>query len=360
MRTVRQSPSSMVIYAAASMLMLWLGQYLISPPAYKDVPDLVKIANFAQSFEPAIYYSEHGNAQIEELHDTGIAVWDLGESVRGSNMTSAPVIVRQLDQLSGSIETLAMELTHFFVNVDADIDGILLVMEWAQRELEAIPSAAPTRLSSVAANAQSLIARTGLATDRLTFLGQTHDQRARRTLDKLFHEFLDVLEESIRDELNAAVKLFGLFEAIDRQFQDLRRSTVREEDHLDREEQDFLGSLWTKLIGINAGRLRKFQKNKDLLASIRDRTTRNKSTLKEHNQRLLVLKSNLETLRRRLVSPLVRDANSTQSIPQQIKGLNDVYTSLRSIRDHQKRKVMELSFGVRRRNDATRRIESGL
>lgn len=349
----------MIAYTISSVLVMWLCQYLISPPSYQDIPDLVKIANFAQSFEPAIYYSEHGNAQIEELHDTGMAVWDLGESVRGSNMTSAPVIVRQLDGLSGSIETLAMELTQFFVNVDADIDGILLVMEWAQRELEALPTEAHTRLSSVAANAQSLVARVGLPTQGLMVFGQTHDQRARRTLDKLFHEFLDVLEESIRDELSAAVKLFGLFEAIDRQFQDLRRSTVREEDQLDQEEQDFLGSLWTRLIGVNAGRLRKFQRNKDLLASVRDRTTRNKSTLKEHNQRLLILKSNLETLRRRLISPLVRDANSTQSVPQQIQGLNDVYVSLRKMRDDQKRKVMELSFGARRRNVATRSIEAG-
>jgi hypothetical protein len=50
-------------------------------------------------------------------------VWDLGESVRGSNLTSAAIIVKELDELSDSLKTLAIELTKFFANVDGDIDG---------------------------------------------------------------------------------------------------------------------------------------------------------------------------------------------------------------------------------------------
>lgn len=51
-----------------------------------------------------------------------MAVWDLGETVRYSNMTSAPIIVKELDNLSESMKTLAIELTRFFANVDGDID----------------------------------------------------------------------------------------------------------------------------------------------------------------------------------------------------------------------------------------------
>lgn len=90
------------------------------------VPDLVKVAGLARSFEPLIYYSENGVAQVGDLQATSVAVWDLGESVRSSNMTSAAIIVKELDELSDSLKTLAIELTKFFANVDGDIDGYAL------------------------------------------------------------------------------------------------------------------------------------------------------------------------------------------------------------------------------------------
>ena len=37
-------------------------------------------------------------------------------------MTSSSIIVRELDDLSESLKTLAIELTRFFANVDGDID----------------------------------------------------------------------------------------------------------------------------------------------------------------------------------------------------------------------------------------------
>ncbi len=96
---------------------------LFQPAGLRPVPDLVKVAGIARSFEPLIYYSENGVAQVGDLQATGVAVWDLGESVRSSNMTSAPIITKELDELSESLKTLAVELTKFFANVDGDIDG---------------------------------------------------------------------------------------------------------------------------------------------------------------------------------------------------------------------------------------------
>lgn len=96
---------------------------LFQPASMSPVPDLVKVAGVARSFEPLIYYSENGIQQVGDLQATGVAVWDLGESVRSSNLTSAPIIVKELDELSESLKTLAIELTKFFANVDGDIDG---------------------------------------------------------------------------------------------------------------------------------------------------------------------------------------------------------------------------------------------
>ena len=122
---------------------------MFMPSIPSAIPDLVKLSSFARSFEPLIHYSENGVQQIGTLQETGVAVWDLSESVRGTNMTSAPIIVRQLDELSESLKSLSLELTRFFANVDADVDSILLVMDWAKRELETLSSQPPSSLPSI-------------------------------------------------------------------------------------------------------------------------------------------------------------------------------------------------------------------
>jgi hypothetical protein len=98
-------------------------QSLFQPGTPPPVPDLVKVAGLAKAFEPLIYYSENGIQQVGDLQATGVAVWDLAESVRSTNMTSAPIIVKELDDLSESLKTLSIELTKFFANVDGDVDG---------------------------------------------------------------------------------------------------------------------------------------------------------------------------------------------------------------------------------------------
>ena len=116
-----------------SILLLFLSitfmRALFLPSVPQAIPDLVKLSGFARSFEPLIYYSENGVQQIGTLQETGVAVWDLSESVRGTNMTSAPIIVRQLDELSESLKSLSLELTRFLANVDSDIDSIFIAMQ---------------------------------------------------------------------------------------------------------------------------------------------------------------------------------------------------------------------------------------
>lgn len=347
---VTKSSYNTFFYTLSTLILYWTFANLLSTPVNGPSPDLIKVAGLAKSFEPVIYYSEHGHAQIEQLQETGVAVWDLGESVRSTNMTSAPLIVNQLDDLSDSLKTLAVELTRFFAGVDADVDSILLVMEWAQRELTTISSEPPSTISSVWSNTHSILTRAGLLTEgklAQTLLGQTYQQRTKATLERTFHEFLSVLEESINNELTYSIQLFQLFEAIDKQFLNLQRTVIREQDQQERMENDFLGSLWTKVVGVNASKLRKYEKNKDLLRSVRDRTVGNKRVLVDHNQRLLQLKSNLEILRRKLVSPLVRSSNSTTlSVDEQIKGLEGTYQQLKGSREVQKRKMMELVYGA--------------
>jgi hypothetical protein len=359
------------------------------PSGPPTMPNLVKLCAFARNFEPLIHYSENGVQHINNLQETGIAVWDLGESVRGSNMTSAPIIVTQLDELSESLKTLSLELTRFFSNVDSDIDSILLVMDWVRRELTVIHSQPPSSLPSVVidnihnmlsqvvslehGNVQTIdgeASTTGsqfpgsptlLGTVVTTVFGATSAQRTRAALTRTFTEFLNVLEESINSQLTHSTALVGLFESIDRQFLNLQRVVVRESDTQEREEGEMLSSLWTRVLGPNAALVRKYEKNRKLLADVRRRTVNNKHQLMDHQARLLNLKVNLETLRRKLVSPLVRQKNDSfmsissaidttnsvlGAIEGQIEGVEDTYEFLRGRRETQKAKYMDMVYGA--------------
>ncbi|KKK25711.1 hypothetical protein P175DRAFT_0534014 [Aspergillus ochraceoroseus IBT 24754] len=389
---ITSSKSNTTLSVLIVLMSITFMRALFMPGIPQAIPDLVKLSSFARSFEPLIYYSENGVQQIGTLQETGVAVWDLSESVRGTNMTSAPIIVRQLDELSESLKSLSLELTRFFANVDSDVDSILIVMDWAKRELETLSSQPPSTLPSIMFdNLHEMLSRLGnlervtvpsgeatsteLASTPTTFgtivttiFGQTSAQRTRSTLTRTFTEFLSVLEESINSELTHSTALFALFESIDRQFLNLQRTVVRESDAQERAEGEMLSSLWTRVLGPDAAVMRKYEKNKRLLANVRSRTVANKHLLMDHRGRLLTLKVNLETLRRKLVSPLVRRNDSVSFsgaietggngrtlgpvdavIEGQIRGLEGSYEYLRSVREKQKAKLMEMVYGAGRK-----------
>lgn len=354
---ITSSWANLILATLVASLSIAAMRNLFAPANQRPVPDLVKVAGLARSFEPLIYYSENGVSQVGDLQATGVAVWDLGESVRSSNMTSAPTIVKSLDDLSDSLKTLAIELTKFFANVDGDVDGILLVMDWARRELTQLQSVPSPPLATAFANIHNLLCNAGVLEDasgvptRLghavsSVFGMSTPQRTRATLQRTFTEFLSVLEDAINNELQHSLALFGLFEAIDRQFLNLGRTVVRESSIQDDKHADLLSSLWTRLLGPNAGEIRKYEQNRQLLQNVREKTVRNKGILVEHNGKLLTLKANLESLRRKLVSPLVRSVNSsTLTLEDQIRGLEDVGGYLDGVRARQKGKLMEMLYG---------------
>ncbi|KAI0105257.1 hypothetical protein GGR51DRAFT_560468 [Nemania sp. FL0031] len=355
---ITKSWTSFLLTILVSMLSMSATRVLFQPASLRAVPDLVKVAGLARSFEPLIYYSENGVSQVSDLQATGVAVWDLGESVRSSNMTSAPIIVKSLDELSDSLKTLAVELTKFFANVDGDIDSILIVMDWARRELSQLHSLPSPPLSTAFSNLRDILCTTGVLEDPNTgaptklgtattaVFGLSQSQQTQQTLQRTFTEFLSVLEEAIENELQHSLALFGLFEAIDRQFLNLGRLVVREANLQDEAYSDSLSSLWTRILGAKASEVKKYQRNHDLLTNVREKTVSNKGVLIEHNGRLLTLKANLESLRRKLVSPLVRSVNSsTLTLEDQIKGLEDVGGYLEAVRARQKGKLMEMLYG---------------
>jgi hypothetical protein len=61
---------------------------------------------------------------------------------------------------------------------------------------------------------------------------------------------------------------------------------------------------------------------------------------------LLTLKANLESLRRKLVSPLLRGNGSTLTLEEQIRGLEEVGGYLGGVRERQRGKLMEMLYGA--------------
>ena len=343
-----------------ALLSFYFFRIVTGPPIDFPAPDLVKLAGVARSFEPLMYFSENGIHHTTELQETGVAVWDLGESVRVSNITSGPVIIAELDQLSESLQALSLELTTFTAAVDGDMDNILTVMEWARLELNALDSLPPSTFSSALANIHGLFSRIGILADPksgipntagqvlASIFGRTPAERTRSTLQRLFTEFLSTLEQSVERELGHTTKLFALFANIDEHFLTLQRSTVRELDAQERLEGEVLSSLWMRAMGSRAAFLRKYEKNKQLLQSLRERTVTNKNLLMDHSGKLMALKQNLEVLRKRLVQPLIRSGESGLGVEQQVKGLESTYGYLKGVRNVQKGKVMEFLYGGRK------------
>lgn len=118
-----------------------------------------------------------------------------------------------------------------------------------------------------------------------------------------------------------------------------------------------LSSLWTKILGPSAGTVQKFERNRKLLGSIRAKTVQNKSILLEHNGKLLTLKANLESLRRKLVSPLLRANASTLGVAEQIRGLEEIGGYLGGVREKQRGKLMEMLYGSGR-SSSGRKVSS--
>lgn len=230
-------------------------------------------------------------------------------------------------------------------------------MDWARRELSQLHHLPSPSLGSAFDNIHNLLSQTGILEDatgaptRLGALtthlfGMSNPQRTRYTLQRTFNEFLAVLEDAITTELQHSLALFALFEAIDHQFLNLARTVVRESSLQDEIHADLLSSLWTRILGPKASEVAKYDRNRLLLRNVREKTVRNKGVLVEHNGKLLTLKANLEALRRKLVSPLVRSVNSsTLTIEEQIRGLEDVGSYLEGIRARQKGKLMEMIYG---------------
>ncbi len=230
-------------------------------------------------------------------------------------------------------------------------------MDWAKMHLNRLHNApAPSTVSAAYDNIHNLLSSAHILEDtrgsptalgRLTtyIFGMSNPQREQRLVQLLFTEFLSVLEESIQAELQHSVTLFALFEAVDNHFLNLARTVVRESSAQEELHADLLASLWVRILGGRAAELRKFEQNRRLLTNVRDKTVRNKRVLVDHHGKLLTLKASLESVRGRLVSPLVRGVNATTlSLRDQIHGISSVSDYLAELRRQQKGKVMESLF----------------
>jgi hypothetical protein len=106
----------------ATLVTLLLSWVLLHPWNTSSIPDIANVAGMAKQFEPLMYASENVIPRSRELAEASIAVQDLGESVRATNMSASTTIIDQLDDLGDSLRVLSEKITSFFTNVDGDMD----------------------------------------------------------------------------------------------------------------------------------------------------------------------------------------------------------------------------------------------
>ncbi|CAI6325812.1 unnamed protein product [Periconia digitata] len=335
-----------------AILFVILSWVLVQPWTTSLIPDVANVANMAKQFEPLMYASENVIPRSRELAEASIAVQDLGESVRATNMSASTVIIDQLDDLGDSLKVLSEKITSFFTNVDGDMDSILITMEWVKRELQTIQGPQVGMLDRAIGNIHGGLSKIGVlekANGEPTavgavvndVLGHTAQHRSKLTLQRTFDYLLTTLEENISNELTRADVLFQLFESVDRQFTNLHRSVAKEEDSLSNKKDEFLASLWRTTIP-NKLKIRKYEKNLKLLKDVRASTLANKSDLKDNIRIIYQVKEQLDKARKNLISPLIRRAQSNSfGLEQQLNDLSGTYGFLKGIRDAQKHKVLK-------------------
>ena len=109
-----------IICTVLTLVFSWI---LLQPWTASLIPDVANVANMAKQLEPLMYASENVIPRSRELAEASIAVQDLGESVRATNMSASTVIIDQLDDLGDSLKLLSEKITSFFTNVDGDVDS---------------------------------------------------------------------------------------------------------------------------------------------------------------------------------------------------------------------------------------------
>ncbi|PVI05134.1 hypothetical protein DM02DRAFT_127567 [Periconia macrospinosa] len=350
-----------IVITTVSILFAWV---LVQPWSTSLIPDVANVANMAKQFEPLMYASESVIPRSRELAEASIAVQDLGESVRATNMSASTVIIDQLDDLGDSLKVLSEKITSFFTNVDGDMDSILITMEWAKRELQSIQGPNVGMWDHVISNIHGGLGKIGVlekANGELTvvggvlndMLGHTVQQRSKTTLQRTFDYLLTTLEENIANELSRADVLFQLFESVDRQFANLHRSVAKEEDSLSNKKDEFLASMWRTTIP-NKLKIKKYEKNLRLLKDVRASTLTNKMELKDHILVIYQVKEQLDKARKNLISPLIRRAQSNSfGLDQQLSDLSGTYGFLKGIRDTQKHKVLKELYASEPRRHST-------
>jgi hypothetical protein len=111
------------VHVVTTLAIIFISWLLLQPWTATLIPDVANVAGMAKQFEPLMYASENVIPRSRELAEASIAVQDLGESVRATNMSASTVIIDQLDDLGDSLKVLSEKITSFFTNVDGDMDS---------------------------------------------------------------------------------------------------------------------------------------------------------------------------------------------------------------------------------------------
>ncbi|KAL5387856.1 hypothetical protein DPSP01_003254 [Paraphaeosphaeria sporulosa] len=345
-----------VVSSLVFLVLAWLLMHPWGVETGSPGPNVAHLVSMVRRFEPLLYASENVIPRSRELSDASIAVEDLGESIRASNMSGSKIIVTQLDDLSENLKTLSQQIQTFFVHVDGDMDGTISAIGWATRQLEGIQGSRAGVIDTVIGNVHGGLNKIGVlgSDDQPSavgavvtgLMGSTTQQKAKAALQRSFDFVLSTLEENLQNELSRADSLFQMFDNVDLQFHNLHRTVAKEEDTLAAQKDEFLASMWRTTI-TNKLRLKKYERNLKLLKTLRSSALANKSELKNNIQIIRAVQDQLVVARKSLISPVIRGAQSdSYSIEKQLEDVVATHDFLQGIRDTQKHKFTKQLFAA--------------
>ncbi|KZT60989.1 hypothetical protein CALCODRAFT_448139 [Calocera cornea HHB12733] len=271
-------------------------------PPRPDFPNLMDLQN---KFENILEDSASSTTVALELKKSEMAIRDLTNLVKVSDLVAKDRLSILLDAFIGSAKIAGRELQRLGSRVGGTVDNILAMDDYVLRLLEEtsnVPEVDPVMRMIRA----------------LVPIGPSAAQRAlaqRQGIETLWFQATGALENNIARLIGEAEASVVLLDRLEADLDVIDEMLGRESLHVENKTGELLAELWTRLGG-NRRQLANFKSHRTLIVNIRSYRSRAVGYVTSTLVQLQQLSSDLEDLRDRVSTPLL--SNPDTNIPLEV------------------------------------------
>jgi len=270
----------------------------------KPQPDFPNLMNLQSKFESILVETAGTTTVALELKKSEMAIRDLTNLVRVSDLVSKDRLSILLDSFLGSAKTAGRELQRLGSRVGGTVDSILAMDDYVLRLLEQTNNV--PEIGTIAAMIGALVP-----------FGPSASQRAlaqRQEIQTLWFQATGALESNIARLITEAEASVVLLDRLEADLEVINQMLSREAHQMRDKTDELLAELWTRLGG-NRRQLANFKSHRALLTNIRLYRNRALSYVTSTLVQLQQLSSDLEDLRERVSTPL---SSPNSNIPLEV------------------------------------------